>query len=354
MAASVAMAARDVERAYGGKARGNNASALGACFYEEEGAWTPWMVPLFVGANVAVFIASMYVNNCPSYDPPYGCVARFLGRFSFQSLRQNPMLGPSSETLEKMGALEWGKVVHGHEGWRLLACIWLHGGVFHLLANMLSLVVIGIHLEQQFGFVRIGIIYLLSGFGGSVLSLLFIKNGISVGASGALFGLMGAILSELIINWTIYSNKVAALLTLLVIIVLNLAVGILPHVDNFAHIGGFFTGFLLGFVLLMRPQFNWMEHHVLPPESQAKSEYRVYQYVLLVVALFFITSGWVGDAASGRGWEQALQMVPIFEMCANLQVEMQLLMRDFDKHIEHIQTEKKRRYCYHCNTFAPV
>jgi len=57
--------------------------------------------------------------------------------------------------------------------------------------------------------VRIGIIYLFSGFGGSVLSSLFIRNNISVGASGALFGLLGAMLSELITNWSIYSNKVS-------------------------------------------------------------------------------------------------------------------------------------------------
>ena len=57
--------------------------------------------------------------------------------------------------------------------------------------------------------VKIGIIYLVSGFGGSVLSSLFIRDHISVGASGALFGLLGAMLSELITNWTIYSNKVS-------------------------------------------------------------------------------------------------------------------------------------------------
>lgn len=51
-----------------------------------------------------------------------------------------------------MGALEWNKVVHGHQGWRLITCMWLHAGVIHLLANMLSLIFIGIRLEQQFGF----------------------------------------------------------------------------------------------------------------------------------------------------------------------------------------------------------
>lgn len=44
------------------------------------------------------------------------------------------------------------KVVHGHEPWRLVSCIWLHAGVFHILSNMLSLLFIGIRLEQEFGF----------------------------------------------------------------------------------------------------------------------------------------------------------------------------------------------------------
>lgn len=55
---------------------------------------------------------------------------------------------------------------------------------------------------------KVGLVYLFSGLGGSVLSVLFIRNGVSVGASGALFGLLGAMLSELITNWTIYTNRV--------------------------------------------------------------------------------------------------------------------------------------------------
>lgn len=54
--------------------------------------------------------------------------------------------------LQKMGALDVKKVVHQHQGWRLITCNWLHGGVLHILANMLSLLVIGIRLEQEFGF----------------------------------------------------------------------------------------------------------------------------------------------------------------------------------------------------------
>ncbi|XP_039034745.1 RHOMBOID-like protein 2 [Hibiscus syriacus] len=148
---------------------------------------------MFVVANVAVFVVVMFVNDCPKNNLRYegGCVARFLGRLSFQPLRENPLFGPSSNTLEKLGALKWNKVVHGNQGWRLITCIWLQAGVIHLLANMLSLVFIGIRLEQQFGFVRVGLIYLLSGLGGSMLSALFIQRNISVGASGALLAFSG-------------------------------------------------------------------------------------------------------------------------------------------------------------------
>lgn len=91
--------------------------------------------------------------------------------------------------------------------------------------------------------------------------------------------------------WRDASDVKRALLTLLVIVVVNLAVGILPHVDNFAHIGGFGTGFLLGFVLLPRPQFGWTEHHNLPVGVRASSKYKAYQYVLGLISLVPLFAG---------------------------------------------------------------
>ncbi|KAL3619321.1 RHOMBOID-like protein 3 [Castilleja foliolosa] len=265
--------------------------------------WTSWLVPMIIVANVAMFVAIMFVNNCPNNHHSKGnCVARFLGRLSFQPLRENPLFGPSSSTLEKLGALDWNKIVHENQAWRLITCIWLHAGVIHLLANMLSLVFIGIRLEQQFGFVRVGLIYLLSGIGGSILSALFIQKSISVGASGALFGLLGAMLSELFTNWTIYANKAGALITLIVIIAINLAVGILPHVDNYAHIGGFMTGFLAGFVLLVRPRFGWSENRHRPSATRLKSKYTVYQYIFWLVSAILLVVGFaVGLAMLLKG-----------------------------------------------------
>lgn len=248
----------------------------------------PWLVPTIVVVEIIVFIFEMVVNNCPGHDSAYGsCMAKFLGRVSFQPWKENPLLGPSSNTLRKMGALDWDKVVHQHQGWRLVSSMWLHAGLIHLLANMICLIFIGVRLEQQFGFLRVAPIYLISGFGGSVLSALFIQNNISVGASGALFGILGAMIAELLTNWTIYTNRVAALFNILVIAIINLVIGILPHVDNFAHIGGFLAGFLLGFILLFEPQYEWVKSR----GRASVSKYAIYQLILAGVAALFLAGG---------------------------------------------------------------
>lgn len=90
--------------------------------------------------------------------------------------------------------------------------------------------------------------------------------------------------------------QVAALVTLLLVIVINLAVGILPNVDNFAHLGGFITGFLIGFVFLIRPQFGWVSQRYITREYSAtltKSKFRMYQRVLWVISLILVILWWV-------------------------------------------------------------
>ncbi|KAG6431782.1 hypothetical protein SASPL_109865 [Salvia splendens] len=211
---------RDLERGTAEKGRNQRFSA--DVDYSER-QWTSWLVPMIVVGNVAMFVVIM---SCLSTTVPIIMMALVAALLSFLAASLFSLSGrtPSSAPLplrglfccgihklrlDKLGALEWNKIVHQNQAWRLVSCIWLHAGLIHLLANMLSLVFIGIRLEQQFGFVRVGLIYLLSGIGGSILSSLFIQNIISVGASGTLFGLLGAMLSELLTNWTIYANKVS-------------------------------------------------------------------------------------------------------------------------------------------------
>ncbi|GLT29921.1 hypothetical protein SLA2020_047530 [Shorea laevis] len=117
--------------------------------------WFSWLVPLIFLANIAMFVLSMYINDCPAKMSPEKCLFyEYLGRFSFQPFKENPLLGPSAATLKGLGALERDLVVKKNEMWRLLSCMWFHAGAIHLTANMMSLLFIGIRLEQEFGFCK--------------------------------------------------------------------------------------------------------------------------------------------------------------------------------------------------------
>lgn len=96
------------------------------------------------------------------------------------------------------------------------------------------------------------------------------------------------------LTFCLFVFQFAALLTLVFIIAINLAVGILPHVDNFAHIGGFISGFLLGFVFLVKPQYGWVSRKHVPRgynRASAKSKHKAYQYLLLVVSSLLLIIG---------------------------------------------------------------
>ncbi|MCO5561886.1 hypothetical protein L7F22_015511 [Adiantum nelumboides] len=258
------------------------------------------LVPIISTVDVTVFIVTMFVNNCPQHSD--ACILRFLGRFSFQPLKTNPLVGPSSSTLLKMGGLSWVMVAQSHQFWRLLSCLWLHAGLIHLVVNILCLLFIGIKLEQEFGCGRLGSIYFLSGLGGSLFGELFLQHRVSAGASIPLFGLLGAMMSELITNCSHYESKFAPLFTVILLCLGNLAIGIFPHNDKFSHFWGFIFGVLLGFVFLMEPQQGW--NKITPPSTipEVASKYKGYQIALWVVAVILLVVGFiVGVILAVRG-----------------------------------------------------
>ncbi|EYU21797.1 hypothetical protein ABFS82_09G078700 [Erythranthe guttata] len=212
-----------------------------------------WVISLFVILHLIAFAATMIVNDCWGNSHAQ-CALKQLGRFSFQPLSENPLLGPSSSALDTVGALRLRYLVKDHQLWRIFTSPCLHAGVFHLLVNIISVVFVGLHMEQEFGPLRTGVIYILSAFTGSSVAVLFVQDRSSVASSGALFGLLGAMISGLIWNWKFYTKKLAAIMVLLTILTLNAILGLMPYVNNFSNIGGFISGFLAGFVLLFKPQ----------------------------------------------------------------------------------------------------
>ena len=141
------------------------------------------------------------------------------------------------------------------EYWRLFSSMFIHIGLLHLAGNCLFLYLCGPLLELSYGHEKFLIIYILSGFLGNILSLLGMKysvTGISAGASGALFGILGALISFTIIERNVLPQKLyrSLIKNLILIVLLNLLVGlVIPNIDILAHTGGFLSGLILGYIL---------------------------------------------------------------------------------------------------------
>ena len=131
------------------------------------------------------------------------------------------------------------------ELYRLITSIFLHGGLLHFLCNMYSLYIIGREIESFFGKIKYVIIFILSGLIGNLLTMLFLQDRvISIGASGAIFGLLGAML-YFGYYYRIYLGAVMKS-EIVPIIILNLLIGFsVAGINNIAHIGGLVGGVLV-------------------------------------------------------------------------------------------------------------
>jgi rhomboid protease GluP len=126
--------------------------------------------------------------------------------------------------------------------WRFITPVLLHASVPHILFNMYALVAFGSGLERHFGHTRFLMLYLLGGFTGNVLSFL-LSDGYSVGASTAVFGLVGAEGVFLFQNRGLLGNQFGrAIGNVLFIVAVNLMLGLTPGIDNWGHVGGLLGG----------------------------------------------------------------------------------------------------------------
>ncbi len=133
--------------------------------------------------------------------------------------------------------------IRNGEIYRLFTGIFLHANILHLACNCYALYLLGMQLESFVGKVKYLIIYLFSGLTGALFSMIF-TNGASVGASGAIFGIMGALV-YFGYHYRVYLGNVIKT-QIIPIIILNLAIGFLSSgIDNFAHIGGLIGGALI-------------------------------------------------------------------------------------------------------------
>ncbi|MFD1018752.1 rhomboid family intramembrane serine protease [Thalassobacillus hwangdonensis] len=147
----------------------------------------------------------------------------------------------SVTNLVQYGAKYNPAIVDG-EWWRIISSMFLHIGYLHLIMNMLALYYLGVAVERIYGTARFTIIYLLAGIFGGLASFAFNPH-VAAGASGAIFGLFGALLFFGVKHKKIFFRTMGS--NLLFIIGLNIVLGLsVPQIDNGAHLGGLAGGFL--------------------------------------------------------------------------------------------------------------
>ncbi|MCD8176687.1 MAG: rhomboid family intramembrane serine protease [Tannerellaceae bacterium] len=223
-------------------------------------------------------------------------------------------LDPDAESL-----LEWGGsvtllTIALQEYWRLLTACFLHNGLIHLLFNMYALLYIGSLLEKVIGHSRFMFAYILAGLFSSLVSCWWNFDAlvVSVGASGAIFGMYGLYLALLLSNKILDKNVQKEMLpSMLIFIGYNLVYGIKDNIDNAAHICGLVFGLAIGLCFL--------------PGLLQKGKNRVLHYVIggvvpvvLLVSMFFMlttknTDNLLNEWGYGQVYDESL--VSILEKC---------------------------------------
>lgn len=221
---------------------------------------TAWLIAV----NVVMFLVTVAVGRSLNFQP---------------------------DVLVRLGA-NYGPAVLSGQWWRLLTSTFLHGGVLHIAFNMWAFFNVGLLGEILYGRRNFVILYLLCGLGGSVASVWWHPNVLGVGASGAIFGIAGALLPALKFqkNPRVAAAMKGMLGSITMFVIYNLAFGAaVPHIDNAAHLGGLLTGVIAGALL---PSYTVHEERAKTGRAVA-----VFAGVLVLLAVFGYFAHLRGGAA---------------------------------------------------------
>lgn len=158
------------------------------------------------------------------------------------------ILSPTAIELLEFGGNRRFEVLNG-EWWRLFTSMFIHAGFMHIVLNIFGLVLGSIFIEPVFGRIKFLVIYLLSGICASITSIWWHENTVSIGASGAIFGVFGALLGLLLTNAMSSESKKSIFNMLGIYVGISLITGLAGSIDNAAHIGGLISGAILGLVI---------------------------------------------------------------------------------------------------------
>lgn len=169
---------------------------------------------------------------------------------SINDLKTDEFLGISTRKLADAGAKYPYNILHHYQVHRWVIPIFLHANFMHIFFNSVSLFWIGFMVENNIGYLRFFILYMVSGIGGFIFSSC-VNDSIGVGASGAIFGLIGILLAHLILNWrAVYESGRMLSIVMIIIMMVLISLSGSDHTDNWGHFGGLLFGVICGMIIL--------------------------------------------------------------------------------------------------------
>jgi len=199
------------------------------------------------------------LHKFQEYPLTYGIIGINILMYLISAVLSRNIADMDMQTLVDMGALYGPLTVLKGEWWRLFTAMFLHGGMTHILMNMFSLYLIGRGLDLYFEKKAYVSIYLFSGLLGGLASLYIHPQSVGVGASGAIFGVFGALAGFFLAHRDhIPAHSKAFMKDFAIVLGLNLVLGLsISSIDVSAHIGGLVVGFTGGFVISKNPKLVW-------------------------------------------------------------------------------------------------
>ena len=212
-------------------------------------------------ASVEVYIVRQKYGYCSIFFSVVQTIvlALMMWQCGVAPLRLNPMLGPYPDALSEWGGKNSVLILEDGETYRLITPIFLHAGLFHLLGNVAVQLETGLFFEKEWGSVRWLLVYLVSAVGSSVLSVIAMPLAVSVGSSGAVMGLFGGKLAEVLLracerrvtkqDHVAHQVRKEQCFIATFSVILVMLFSFIPFVDWAAHLGGLATGFIFGLMV---------------------------------------------------------------------------------------------------------
>ncbi len=183
------------------------------------------------------------------------------------------------------------ELIYAGEYWRLITPVFLHGSLMHIAFNMYALYALGPQLERFYGSWQFLLLYLTCGFGGVVASFVF-TTAPSVGASTAIFGLLGAHGIFAYLNQKTFGERAKrSLRSVVQIAAINLLIGFTPGIDNWGHFGGLVAGAIVGW--FGGPVFKIAEDELSLRAKNSRTNDQFLLAIFITLALFGTTTAYL-------------------------------------------------------------